>query len=308
MWNDTIDFVDPLKPNSRTNLAWQSKLVLLLVLPFVAYEVVFAGRFYIQTLSHVAVWTLGLSALLGLIVLGLKAATPAGAATGALLTASLMFSTYLTQPWHTALVPVLAVSLLAYFATKVGRAKKERLGTAESRKGRAASQVAANLGVAAIMLSLHVQMCLIDSHWFSPGGIAPIPIFAVGLAALAEAAADTVSSEIGQVLSGRPRMITTLRPVDPGTDGGVSLAGTLAGVLAAGIVAAAGSMALRGGLAMLWVSWAGGVFGLFFDSLLGATLERRGWLNNDAVNFLSTASAAGFAVAALVAASHLRLG
>ena len=83
MWNDTIDFVDPLKPNSRTNLAWQSKLVLLLVLPFVAYEVVFAGRFYIQTLSHVAVWTLGLSALLGLIVLGLKAATPAGAATGA---------------------------------------------------------------------------------------------------------------------------------------------------------------------------------------------------------------------------------
>ena len=34
------------------------------------------------------------------------------------------------------------------------------------------------------------------------------------------------------------------------------------------------------------------VFGLFFDSLLGATLERRGWLNNDAVNFLSTAGAA----------------
>jgi uncharacterized membrane protein len=34
---------------------------------------------------------------------------------------------------------------------------------------------------------------------------------------------------------------------------------------------------------------------LFFDSVLGATLERRGWINNDAVNFLSTASAAGFA-------------
>ncbi len=36
---------------------------------------------------------------------------------------------------------------------------------------------------------------------------------------------------------------------------------------------------------------------MFFDSLLGATLERRGWLNNDAVNFLSTASAALFALA-----------
>jgi uncharacterized membrane protein len=38
---------------------------------------------------------------------------------------------------------------------------------------------------------------------------------------------------------------------------------------------------------------------LFFDSLLGATLERRGWLNNDAVNFLSTASAAAFALGLL---------
>jgi uncharacterized membrane protein len=38
---------------------------------------------------------------------------------------------------------------------------------------------------------------------------------------------------------------------------------------------------------------------LLFDSVLGATLERRGWLNNDAVNFLSTLSAAAFALAAL---------
>jgi uncharacterized membrane protein len=55
---------------------------------------------------------------------------------------------------------------------------------------------------------------------------------------------------------------------------------------------------------MLAVSCAGGVFGLFFDSLLGATLERRGWLNNDAVNFLSTASAAGFALGLLALMSH----
>jgi uncharacterized membrane protein len=43
-------------------------------------------------------------------------------------------------------------------------------------------------------------------------------------------------------------------------------------------------------------SWAGGVFGLLFDSLLGATIERRGWLNNDLVNFLSSGSAAAFAL------------
>jgi hypothetical protein len=66
------------------------------------------------------------------------------------------------------------------------------------------------------------------------------------LAALAEAAADTVSSEIGQVLGGRPRMITNLRAVEPGSDGAVSVAGTVAGLVAAAIVAGAGSWALRG--------------------------------------------------------------
>jgi uncharacterized protein (TIGR00297 family) len=95
-------------------------------------------------------------------------------------------------------------------------------------------------------------------------------------------------------------MITTLRVVDAGTDGGVSLAGTAAGIAAGLVVTGIGTLTLHGGAALFWVSGAGAVFGLLFDSLLGATLERRGWLNNDAVNFLSTASAAGFALVAFV--------
>jgi uncharacterized protein (TIGR00297 family) len=291
-------------------LAWQSKLVLLLVVPFVAIDVLLQSHFFVQTLPHVAVWTLGLSVLLGLAVLKLRAATPAGAAAGVILTASLMFSTvtFPYQPWNTALVPVLAVSLLAYFATRMGRAQKERLGTAEERHGRAASQVAANLGVAALVLTQNFQSWLIDSHWFSRGTLAPVPIFAVGLAGLAEAAADTVSSEIGQVLGGRPRMITTLRTADPGVDGAISIAGTLAGIAAGVIVALAGTLALRGDASLFWISTAGAIFGLLFDSLLGATLERRGWLNNDAVNFLSTASAAAFALGILAIIPHAGVG
>jgi uncharacterized protein (TIGR00297 family) len=302
--------VDQISPTPQSKLHWQSKLVLLLIVPFVAIDVVLQTHFFVRTLPHVAVWTLGLSLLLGLVVLKLRAATPAGAATGVLLTAGLMFSTvtFPYQPWNTALVPVLAVSLLAHFATRMGRAQKERLGTAEERHGRAASQVAANLGIAAVVLTQNVQSWLIDSHRFSPGGLAPLPIFAVGLAALAEAAADTVSSEIGQVLGGRPRMITTLRTADPGADGAISVAGTLAGIAAGMTVALAGTLALRGDLALFWISSAGAVFGLFFDSLLGATLERRGWLNNDAVNFLSTASAAAFALAVLAIVPHPGVG
>jgi len=73
----------------------------------------------------------------------------------------------------------------------------------------------------------------------------------------------------------------------------------MAGVVAAGVVALVGSAALRGDLVIFYVSWVAGIFGLLFDSVLGATLERRGWLNNDSVNFLSTLSAAAFALAAL---------
>ncbi len=291
----------------QEKLPWQSKLVLLAVLPFAGTGVLLSCFAWatesvavVAPIAFVASIA-GLSALLGLITWRLRAATPMAAASGALITASLMFSTAAIpyQPWHTALIPVLAVSLLAFAATRAGRAKKERLGTAEARRGRSASQVAANLGIAALLASEPAKIWLLNSRWL-PGAAHPgALLLALPLAALAEAAADTVSSEIGQVLGGRPRMITTLRTVEPGTDGAVSVAGTLAGLIAAVIVAGAGTWALRGDWILFTLSCAGAVFGLLFDSLLGATLEKRGWLNNDAVNFLSTASAAGFALAAM---------
>ena len=295
---------------AHSKLVWQSKLVLLLVLPFAGAGVVLQSHFFWENLQQVAIWTLGLSLVFGVVVLELRAATARAAFTGAVLTASLMFSTatFPYQPWRTALAPVLAVFLLAYVATRLGREQKERLGTAERRQGRTAAQVAANLGVAAIASSEFAQSWITDTGWFSHAGRASMLLFAVGLAALAEAAADTVSSELGQVLGGQPRMITNMREAEPGSDGAISLIGTLAGVAAAVLVALAGTLALGGGSAIFWISCSGGVFGLFFDSLLGATLERRGWLNNDAVNFLSTASAAAFALGVLAVLPHLRVG
>jgi uncharacterized protein (TIGR00297 family) len=295
---------------TQSNLAWQSKTVLLVVMPVVAAALVLQAHWWAMQSAPVAIWTIGLSLLLGMVVLKLHAATPAGATAGAAITANLMFSTVIFPytPWQSALPPVLAVSLLAWIATRLGRAQKERLGTAEKRRGRNASQVAANLGVAALAANEIVQSWLTDSNRFAHVTLAPMPMFAVPLAALAEAAADTVSSEIGQVLGGRPRMLTSFREVDPGNDGAISLAGSLAGLAAAGIVAALGTVAMHGGSAMFWISCAGAVFGMFFDSLLGATLERRGWLNNDAVNFLSTASAAAFALGVMAVLPHPGVG
>ena len=302
--------MDRLSPKYRSNLAWQSKLVLLLVLPFAGVSVVLQTHWWAFYSSSVAIWTLGLSLLLGLVVVNLRAATPAAAVTGVVITASLMFSTvaFPYRPWHTALVPVLAVSLLAHFATRVGRTKKERLGAAEEKHGRSASQVAANLGIATLVSDQMTQSWLATAHWLPTAAFAPTHLLVIGLAALAEAAADTVSSELGQVFGGRPRMITTLRTAEPGQDGAISPVGTLAGMVAAAIVAALGTSALSGDWTVFAVSCAGGIFGLLFDSLLGATLERRGWLNNDAVNFLSTASAATVALGLLALFLHLGIG
>lgn len=245
-------------------------------------------------------WTLGLSFGLGLLSWLARVGTPAASLAGAILTASLMFSTAGEpfSPWRTALVPVLAFLVMTSLATRYGRAHKERLGTAEQRNGRVTAQVCANMGIAALVATPAAHAWLADAVPVHLGDV--YPWFVIGLAALAEAAADTISSEIGQVLGGTPIMLTSFRRVPAGTDGAVSLAGSVAGVLAAGIVAGSSAIAPGGGASTLLLAWAGGVFGLFFDSLLGATAERAGWLNNDAVNFLSTGSASAFALLCLM--------
>jgi uncharacterized protein (TIGR00297 family) len=282
---------------ARPKLKWQSKTILLIVFPFVGADVVLETHWWAREMPVVAIWTLTLSILLGLVAFQMRSATAGAALAGAAITASLMFATvsFPYVPWRTGLVPVLVLLVMTSLATRAGRKRKESLGTAESKRGRQASQVAANLGVAAIVSNAMVQSWLIEQGWMH-ARIAPVMFFDLGLAALAEAAADTVSSELGQVLSGHPRMITTMRKAEPGVDGAISVGGTAAGIVAAGLVAAAGAWALNGGRQMFAVSWIAGAFGLFFDSLLGATLEQRGWINNDTVNFLSTASAAGFAL------------
>jgi len=273
------------------------------VVPWTAIDALLSCHWWAQHEPAVAWTTLGISVVFGLIVWLLRAGTLAAAATGAAITASLIFVStqypYSYSWLHGLLLPLLAVFLLTFAATRLGKAKKEKLGTGESRRGRNAAQVAANLGIAALSMPLAVCAAqILDRRLPFERDLSVFYIaVAAALAALAEAAADTVSSEIGQVLGGKPRMLTTLRRVEPGTDGGISLAGTIAGVLAASIVAAVGSQLILGGWAIAVLTIPAAVFGLFVDSLLGATLERRGWLNNDAVNFLSTLSASLLVIA-----------
>ena len=263
-------------------MRWQSWLVLAAVVPWCA----------IAALRHAtAVWTgttqtaLGISLGFALLVFLARAATPLAALTGGAITAVLTLAPLpasgLSSWYHSALPPLLALFLLTFFATRFGRGKKQRLGVAEDKRGRNAAQVAANLGVAGLGAAAAL------SH--------PLPgtCYAVIVAAsLAEATADTLASELGEVLGGQPLMVTTLRRVPPGTDGAISLAGTLAGTGGAVLVVLVAAFTLGLGAGDAGCAGLGGLGGLFVDSLLGATAEQRGWLNNDAVNFLSTLAAA----------------
>ena len=161
------------------------------------------------------------------------------------------------------------VLLLAFFV----------LSTLLSRRGTARNerQVIANGGIAAL--------AALAGNWLWFAG------------ALAAANADTWATEIGRFSPTSPRLITNGARVPAGTDGGMTLLGTTAGIAGAGLIAALSYVfGQRGALAIA----VAGVVGMLVDSLLGATVQGKvRWMDNDAVNLAATLT--GAACAALVA-------
>lgn len=221
-------------------------------------------------------------AAFALFAIRLRAVSRSGALSGFLTAFAIFVST--GPAGFLALVTVFALTTVA---TRIGFSRKQSLGMAENRHGRRASQVLANLGVAAFasVVGAWQQHAL---------------LLACMVAALAEAAADTVSSECGQAWSDRVYLITNFRRVPVGTDGGISLAGTACGIIAAIIVAWMCHLVRLVPYHWAVMAGAAGILGSFVDSLLGAAFERRRWMSNDAVNLLSTAAAAGLAALFLI--------
>jgi uncharacterized protein (TIGR00297 family) len=174
---------------------------------------------------------------------------------------------------------LITVFAVAWLTTRLGHRRKRALGMSQDVGGRSAAQVLANLGAAAVF-SMASTM--------SPQ---PGLFLIMAMAALAEAAADTAASECGEALSDRAYLITSLRAVRAGTDGGISLPGTLAAMAAALIIAAVAAATHVVALSMLPLVAAAGFLGSVMDSLLGATLERRGIIGNNGVNLAGTLTA-----------------
>jgi uncharacterized protein (TIGR00297 family) len=147
-------------------------------------------------------------------------------------------------------------------------AQKERLAEKFSKGARRdLAQALANGGVAALLAAAHA--------------FAPHPaLWAAFAGALAAVNADTWATELGVLSRAQPRLITTGRPVETGTSGGITWRGTGAALAGAGLIGlAAGLFGLAegGGLARLAAVAAaatvGGLAGSLADSLLGATVQ-----------------------------------
>jgi len=207
--------------------------------------------------------------------------TIAGAVIGALIGIVIM----LAVGWGGWAV-LLATFGLAVASSRLGLRRKTLLGIAEARGGRrGAGNAIANTGVAAVAAILAT---LTYAH--EAGRIAFV-------AALAAGGSDTVASEIGKAWGTRTVLVPTLAPVPPGTSGAISAEGTAAGLIAALALAALASALGIISFTTVPAVVVAATIGSLFESVLGATLEGPGIVNNDVLNFVNTAIAAGVAVA-----------
>ena len=185
---------------------------------------------------------------------------------------------------------VVAYLVLGSLVTKLGFARKRDLGLAEARGGRRGPENVWGSAFTGLVLAMLIAAGRGSEH-----------LLLVGFAAsFAAKLADTFGSEIGKRWGRTTLLITTLRPVPAGTEGAVSLEGTLASAL--GSLLMTFVMALLGLLtsasAVVLVSVVG-LLSTLLESLLGATGQGRWpWLSNEIVNALQTAWAALLAMAA----------
>ncbi|HAT13844.1 MAG TPA: TIGR00297 family protein [Microcoleaceae bacterium UBA11344] len=175
--------------------------------------------------------------------------------------------------------------------TRIGKAQKEAEGIAEKRSGARGPENVWGSALTATLCALGVLAFSI----LGETGKMPVPQDVISWLLLGYAASfstklsDTSASEIGKAYGKRTFLITTLKPVPRGTEGAVSLEGTLAGIVAS--------------IAIALLSWAVGLIdltGIAFcviaafiatniESVIGATVQSKfEWLTNEVVNFFNT--------------------
>jgi uncharacterized protein (TIGR00297 family) len=184
-----------------------------------------------------------------------------------------------TLGWQGYLV-VMFYFLVGSAVTRIGMAEKEALGIAEKRSGaRGPENVwgSALTGTICAIASLFVASPYRELLWLG------------FVASFSTKLSDTTASEVGKAYGKRTFLITTLQPVARGTEGAVSLEGTIAGIVASIAIAFVGLAV--GLIDLVGVGWClvAAFIATNLESVIGATLQSKFfWLTNEVVNFFNT--------------------
>lgn len=168
--------------------------------------------------------------------------------------------------------------------TFVGKAQKEAMGIAEKRSGARGPENVWGSALVAAFCALGVLLLnILHQTQFTP-------LLLLGyVASFCTKLSDTSASEVGKAYGQRTFLITTLQPVPRGTEGAVSLEGTLAGIVASVAIALVGwavGMITPIGIGLCIVA---AFVATNLESVIGATLQSKfDWLTNEVVNIFNT--------------------
>lgn len=210
-----------------------------------------------------------------------KLLTPAGLLhawlLGVLLWGSLGWQGYLV---------VLFYFVVGSAVTRIGMAQKEAEGIAEKRSGARGPE---NVWGSALTGTLCALGILVVPALDGETKFITSLLLLGFVASFSTKLSDTCASEVGKAYGKRTFLITNLQPVARGTEGAVSLEGTLAGILGSAAIAllawGVGLITLLGVVFCLLAAF----IATNIESLIGATLQAKiGWLTNEVVNILNT--------------------
>lgn len=189
------------------------------------------------------------------------------------------------------LILLIVFTLAGFAATLAGLSKKKEKGLQEGTHGERSYKNVLGVALPCCLFAI-INLITSDSnyYWMMIGYVGSIAV----------AAADTAASEIG-TKDPDVYLITTFEKVAPGTDGGISKFGTLVSLIASVIVTLIGWAVINLTLADIHIiaPMIGGFVGCMLDSVVGATVETKGYVSKYGNNCIT--GIAGAVIGMLIA-------
>ena len=177
---------------------------------------------------------------------------------------------------------MLIFAIASFIVTRMWFSYKKNLQEQEGKHGERGVSNVFYAGLIGVVIALASAF----SNYYHLNGMHFFELFAISFAVITS---DTFASEVG-VIDSRVRLITNMHKVSPGTNGGISVTGTIASIIGALIIGISFSLLAYDHFILYKVVFVTvmGFMGNIADSVLGATLERRGMLSKGGVNLYSS--------------------